>query len=342
MSKRSPYRPYTPDPEQMALVPERSGNAINGLGETTFRRASPVYWRDPDSLDHGALQRWFYTRQPDNPLIQEARAARARLTEEPLAELAPTAVERSAGEWREALDAFAAALDIDHFGVAEMRQEWLFEDAELDHRWVIVVGVAHDYEAMRHAPEDRAGAEVIRQYGRGIKAVKAIAGWFRSQGWDATPHGGPMAGSLLMIPAAIAAGFGELGRHGSIIHREMGSSFRLACVTTDAPLLADRPETYGVDDFCSRCQVCSNACPPDAIAPRKQWVRGELKWYVDFDRCLPFFNEHLGCGICVAVCPWSLPGRGPRIAEQLARRAARSGSDDDGPGVRGASTRSRR
>jgi epoxyqueuosine reductase QueG len=80
---------------------------------------------------------------------------------------------------------------------------------------------------------------------------------------------------------------------------------------------------YHVDDFCSRCQVCANACPPDAIGPEKVTVRGEDKWYVNFDKCIPFFNEHFGCGICIVVCPWSKPGRGPRIVEQLKRRAQR-------------------
>ena len=31
---------------------------------------------------------------------------------------------------------------------------------------------------------------------------------------------------MLMIPAALACGFGELGKHGSIINRELGSSLR--------------------------------------------------------------------------------------------------------------------
>ena len=39
-----------------------------------------------------------------------------------------------------------------------------------------------------------------------------------------------------------------------------------------------------------------------------------------------FFNENYGCGICLAVCPWSLPGRGPRIVEQLKRRFERGKS----------------
>ena len=129
-----------------------------------------------------------------------------------------------------------------------------------------------------------------------------------------------MAGSLLMIPPAIECGFGELGKHGSIINKEYGSSFRLAAILTNVPLIPTPKEQYDVDDFCARCQVCANACPPDAILPEKVPVRGETKWYVDFDKCIPFFNEHFGCGICIAVCPWSIPGRGIRIVEQLQKR----------------------
>ena len=119
---------------------------------------------------------------------------------------------------------------------------------------------------------------------------------------------------------ALACGFGELGKHGSIINRTYGSSFRLAAVTTDLPLAPDAPDAFGADDFCTRCQVCRNACPPDAIHDLKQLVRGVEKWYVDFDRCIPYFEETYGCGICIAVCPWSTPGRAPRLAERWSQR----------------------
>ena len=74
--------------------------------------------------------------------------------------------------------------------------------------------------------------------------------WMRENGWNAHTHGGPEAGPVLMIPAAIEAGLGGLGKHGSMINREYGSSFRLACVMTDIPLIADRPDIFGADDFC--------------------------------------------------------------------------------------------
>ena len=59
-------------------------------------------------------------------------------------------------------------------------------------------------------------------------------------GFEATPHHGPDADALLMIPAALAAGLGELGKHGSIINKKFGSNFRLAAVSTELPLLFTR------------------------------------------------------------------------------------------------------
>ncbi len=321
---KSPYRPFTPNPEQVALIPGISGNTINGMGETNFRRPTRVYWHDPDIIPHGQMQKWFYTQDPHNEAIDQARVARAKILD---IEVPPTTgepLQQSAVDWSQQLTAYSNALDLELFGITAFRPEWTFAGEELKYQQVIMIGVAHDYEQMKEAPEPTAGAEVVRQYGRATKAVKDIATWIRARGWDASVHAGPMAGSLLMIPPAIECGFGELGKHGSIINKDYGSSFRLAAVLTNIPLIATPKVHYDVDDFCARCQVCSKACPPDAILPEKVPVRGETKWYVDFDKCIPFFNEHFGCGICIAVCPWSIPGRGPRIVEQLIRRKQRS------------------
>jgi len=230
---------------------------------------------------------------------------------------------QSAEAWSDQLKNFSDTLDMELFGITALKPEWTFEGARLKQKWVIMIGVAHDYQQIITAPEPTAGAEVIKQYGRGTKAVKDIAAWIRERGWDAEHHGGPMAGPLLLIPHAIECGFGELGKHGSVISKEYGSSFRLAAVLTDLPLLPTPKKSYNVDDFCERCQVCANACPPEAILPEKTLIRGGKKWYVDFDKCIPFFNENSGCAICIAVCPWSIPGRGPKIVQQLLRRTAR-------------------
>ena len=123
-------------------------------------------------------------------------------------------------------------------------------------------------------------------------------------------------------PSALAAGFGELGKHGSIITPEFGSSFQLSGVLTDCPLPLDAPTDYDIDAFCQNCKIYETACPPKALFQEKM-VRSKTKWYVDFDKCLPFFNEQWGCAICIAQCPWSRPDVGMSLAQKLKRRNAR-------------------
>ncbi len=319
----SPYRPFAPKAEQVALMPEISGNTINGVGEAERRRASPIYWHDPDTLIHGELQKWFYTQNANDEHIIKAREERAEILAIEVPPVSGEPLKQTAKDWTAQLKVHIETLDMDLFGVTRLRPEWTFDGVNVSQKWIIMIGIAHDYERIKAAPALSAGAEVVRQYGRCTKAANDVATWIRERGWDAVPHGGPLAGPVVLIPHAIECGFGELGKHGSIINKQFGSSFRLASVLTNIPLIPTEPETYGVDGFCSRCKVCTNACPPDAIMPGKTMVRGDLKWYVNFDKCIPFFNENAGCAICIASCPWSIPGRGPRIIEQLRRRAAR-------------------
>ena len=326
MARKNPYRPFVPQPDQMARAPGVSGNEINGLGETAPRRPSMVYWApDPDDIPHGEMQRWFYTVDPGDPRFAEARRQRHAMMADPLPEVARTVVNRAPEVWTAALDQFVADGDCEKIGVAEMRADWVFEGHDIAQSRVIVAGVQHDYAEISKAPEPPAGAEVMVQYNRAMAVALKIARWLGAQGWEAEAVTGPMTGSLALIPPALACGFGELGKHGSIIDRDMGASFRLSAVLTDAPFAPTPPARYGIDAFCAQCRICEDACPPGAILADKQKVRGVTKWYVDFDACLPFFNEHQGCAICIAVCPWSRPGVGPNLAAKLARREARKG-----------------
>ncbi len=326
MTNRNPFRPFTPDPEMESLRPQVTGNEINGLGETGVRRARLVYWApDPDDIAFGEVQKWFYRREPQDPELMKERARRKAILDEPLLGIAESRVERSPREWTESLQAFVEARDCERVGVARMRPEWLYENCETDFTNVIMLAVQHNYDLLKFAPDQVAGTEVTRQYGRAAAAAKKVSNWLRRQGWDAEPVTGPMAGKLLMIPPALECGFGELGKHGSLINPEFGSAFRLGAVLTDAPFEATPGREFGIDDFCSRCRVCENACPPFAIVPDKQMVRGVEKWYVDFDKCIAFFAETSGCAICIAVCPWSRPGVGVNLAAKLARRAERLG-----------------
>jgi epoxyqueuosine reductase len=314
-------QPWTPSAEQMSLWPKISGNTINGVGEERVRKPSPIYWHAPESTAHGKLQLWFYGRM--TPVVLRAREERMRAMELAMSPLAETSVERSTEEWTRLVKDAARAAGADAVGITRMQPQWVYEGYEVTQKWVIMLCVAHDWDELRTAPADTAAAEVIRQYGRGITVAKGVASCLREQGHDATPHGGPLAMPMLLLPAAIAAGLGELGRHGSLINRTLGSNLRLACVLTDVPLVADAPDDFGADDFCTKCQACTVGCPPQAISSGKQMVRGVEKFYVDFDKCLPFFNETQGCAACLAACPWNLPGVADSMVVKLATRRAR-------------------
>lgn len=318
----NPFQPFAPDDEFVDLLDGYSGNQVNGLNEPDVRPPSMVWWApDMDAAPFGDAQRWFYGHEQPDDEMTALRTRRREAVESPLPEVADQQVELSPDEWTARLQTFVDAGDCEMTGVARLRPEWVFDHEQTDLPNVIVLGVQHDYEELRHVPALRGGKDVTRQYVRAAEASKKVAAWLRDQGYRADAVTGPMTGKILLIPPALECGFGELGKHGSIINPEFGSAFRLGAVLTDAPFATTPERDFGIDDFCSRCRVCEKACPPQAIRPGKQTVRGVEKWYVDFDLCIPFFAESSGCAICIAVCPWSRPGVGLNIADKLAKRA---------------------
>ncbi len=327
MTRRKRIVGYTPHPDQLALWPETSGNTINGLGEPATRRPSPIYWHDPDTLAFGSLQQWFYQHN-QHPELDAARERRNQAMAQAVAAVAPKPADLSAQQWTRLVRDGALAGSTDLVGIARFDQAWVFEGHDIPpYDSIIVLGVAMDFDKLNTAPEMTAAAEVVDQYSRGHVAAREVADLIRARGWDAHPHGGPMAGTVNAIPAALACGFGELGKNGSIINRQYGCCFRLATVLTNIPLLYDEVDEFGADDYCSRCQACTRVCPPGAISDDKQLVRGVEKWYVDFDKCLPFFNETAGCGMCLAICPWSIPGKPARLISALLEGKSRRQND---------------
>ena len=324
---KKPKVEFHPDPEQLALMPDRSGNDINGQGETEFRRPTRVYWHNPKDIPHGRIQKWMvdrFNRVEDFKTVY-AEGDRGPLKLDPVA---GNQQQDSADNRVVHVRDFALQHEADLVGIAAMNPDWSYDDVGPDiSPWIIILGVEMDHARLAQAPSsdtDTASAhEVSVQYNRGARAAAHLANWIRGQGYYSESHAGPWAGPMTLTPAALACGFGELGKHGNIINGEYGSSFRISAVVTDMPLVADEIDEFGADGFCTRCQVCINACPVDAITNDKQMVRGFEKWYVDFDKCIPYFNETHGCGVCIAVCPWSRPGAAPRLAAKIARRKKR-------------------
>ncbi len=313
--------------EQRRLFPAVSGNTINGLGESEFRRPSIVYWPNDfafDSIPHGELCKFMLTRSA-NPEVGKIYSDVKNRAPKVLDDIAQSRVADTPENWSEKVKEYALTHEADLVGIAALDPAWFFDQHDVpDLPWVIVFGARMRYEMMENAPptkEDPSSAiEVGLVYNRVDRIAGNVANWIRSQGYYAENQGGPSSGKMNLIPAALEAGLGELGKHGSIINRKLGSLLRLSAVRTDMPLIPDHTDNFGVDDFCANCQVCSDACPPDAIFDTKQKVRGAEKWYVDFDKCVPYFNENQGCAICIAVCPWSRPGIADNLVQKMARR----------------------
>lgn len=304
--------------------PPRSGNEINGLGETVKRRARHVFhsagldvleWQALDDFfsfiniwgvfGHILGNVWQLRRQdgPVNPTRTEVHDP-AQMAEKIKAE----AIKRGAGI----------------VGITRIPDDAIYEGYTIDYEYAIVIGLPMIREEMEHVPHERAAVEVMRAYKEVSRIAVELSAHIRKMGWRAKAYGNPNSLEILHIPLAISAGLGQLGKHGSLISKEYGSNFRLAAVLTDLPMTTDSPVDIGVEDLCATCTRCVKNCPPNAIFNEKQMVRGEEKWYVDFDKCVPYFTKTYGCAICIEVCPWSEPDKGHWLSETLLRRRNQS------------------
>lgn len=312
---------YTPSIVHKILKPRIKGNEINGVGETEVRRPTPIYhWFGKLKVPFNPVNLVLLVSDIFNKTAMKHIKTSSEYEKKPYDPVAPVKVELPPVEWSAKIKEFCLNNGADAVGMVPVKQDWVFEGFEVEKKWIIMMGFKMDYEELKKLPATEGGTEVLAVYAHGQVTAWTVANWLRTKGWDSYGYCGPMASPITMLPPALAAGLGELGKHGSIINRELGSNMRLAYVLTDIPLLADSADEFGVDDFCTRCQVCTRECPPDAISPEKVMVRGVEKWYVDFDKCVPYFNDHFGCGICITVCPWTHPGVAPNLVAKLARR----------------------
>jgi ferredoxin len=321
-------KPNNPPPPDYAFgykKPPIPGNTINGLGIAEKVRASHVFhnatgerlaWEalddffsmiNPWSVVKYMLANTWQLRRQDGPVA----ATRVAVTD-------PAAMTAD-------IKAEARRLGAGLVGIARVSEEALYEGYDVPFEFAICIGLPMDRAEMNHAPQPRAAAEVMRTYKEVSRIAIELGEKIRALGWPARAYGNPNRTEIRHIPLALNAGLGQLGKHGSMISQEFGSNLRLAAVLTDLPLAVDGPVDIGVDDLCKSCLRCVQDCPPGAIFNEKQMVRGELKWYVDFDKCIPYFVKTYGCAICLEVCPWSEPGRGPSLSEKLLSKREKSG-----------------
>ena len=137
-----------------------------------------------------------------------------------------------------------------------------------------------------------------------------LADYIRSLGHHAQVLD-PLAATVVFIPIFVEAGLGQLGANGQLLSPHFGSRARLMMISTDAQLTYDQPVDYGINAFCSVCQVCVNRCPGRALLREKIWWRGAEKPKVIYERCLPVMARYESCGACMKVCPIQRYGMKP-------------------------------
>ncbi|MGG6298174.1 4Fe-4S dicluster domain-containing protein [Leptolyngbya sp. AN02str] len=302
--------------------PPISGNTINGLGEVAPRRADHVFFGDSYRRAWGKLDWYFQVMEPTaihRIIVRMFWQDRRRVG--PVAtRVATPANPTDAAEYiKEFAQQSGAAL----VGITHLTEDLCYRDFSPCFKYAIAIAIPMNRDEMLYTPSDRSNREIMLTYLDVNRVAIEVAEHIRSLGYPAqasTNLAPDSSVEVLHVPVAIKAGLGQLGKHGSMITAEHGANVRLATVLTDLPLAIDQPRDIGVDDFCANCRICETNCPPHAIFPTKQMVRGVERWYVNFDKCAPYFAETRGCGICIEVCPWSEPERGLKIMKTLIER----------------------
>ncbi len=228
--------------------------------------------------------------------------------------------ERNASDVKRA----AKFLGADLVGICELDERWVythnFSRMKLEEKplalpeglgWVVVIANEMDRGAIETVPSALSGSATGQGYSRDIIALLSLTAFIQNLGYRAVAS---LNDTALSIPLAIQAGLGEYGRHGLLITREFGPRVRIAKIFTDMPLVADKPASFGVRQFCEVCGKCARSCPPKAIPfgdPEEgpltiSNLKGVRKWTVEPEKCFKFWtNQGTDCSICIRVCPYN-------------------------------------
>ena len=201
----------------------------------------------------------------------------------------------------------ARDLGADEVGIALIESSDIYRDRELEGKFAIVVGQKMRWRDFQVVPSKESAMECLRIYYTLGETVIALAEFVRGLGYQCRVEHPLGDSDVLHIPLALKAGFGELGRHGSIIHPTMGPLFRLGSVITSLDLALDKPIDAGIAKFCDNCKACRIYCPAKAIPDERSPAAGKDhlgndRYVVDTGKCFPYFAKHNYCSICIPVC----------------------------------------
>jgi ferredoxin len=210
-------------------------------------------------------------------------------------------------EASELIKAKARELGADEGGIALIEPTDIYRGRIIEEKFAIVVGQKMLWREFQNVASEASAIECLRIYYSLGEIVIALAEFVRSLGYACKVEHPIGDSDVLHIPLALKAGFGELGRHGSIIHPKMGPLFRLGSVITSMPLAIDSPIDAGIAKFCDNCKACRIYCPANAIPDERTPEAGKDhlgndRYVVDTGKCFPYFAKHNYCSICLPVC----------------------------------------
>jgi reductive dehalogenase len=215
---------------------------------------------------------------------------------------------------------YALSLGADLVGVTEVNPLWVYSyrGEIFNENWddwgreilpdpyAIVFATEMAFDMVGAAPHTPTVIESMRNYSKGAYIATQLARFIANLGYSATANHLRHYENL-MVPLAVDGGLGELGRLGYLITKEFGPRVRLGVVTTDLPLVPDKPVDIGVVDFCSICKKCAVCCPSGSIPlTERSAVNGTLRWKLNAETCFDYWGKiGTDCNICMRVCPYS-------------------------------------
>jgi ferredoxin len=206
-------------------------------------------------------------------------------------------------------------------GITRLNQAWVYshrghpgsgwgQPIVLNHKYAIVMGFPHTWDLWLSSsrPNIPSFMDDWQYYHLMSAAAVRLAASIRDMGYPAVAQIQSNY-SCILPPLAVDSGLGEQCLIGICLSKEYGLAYRLCAVTTDLPLVADAPAQMGIEDFCSKCHKCVDACPSGALSKKeKVEVNGRLVWKQDVYKCFRYWNAMgVSCTICRRACPWSKP-----------------------------------
>jgi len=184
---------------------------------------------------------------------------------------------------------------------------------ELNHKYAIGILIDQDWRTV----EASTGHDWISNsmsfvaYSTSGFIACIMADYIRRLGYPARAHHARNY-QVVVPPILLWAGLGEMCRIGGcVLHPFLGPRFKAAVVTTDLPLLPDKPIDFGLQDFCSKCKKCARECPSGALSSGEKVIfNGYERWPLDVEKCTKMRvgnRNGSGCGTCIKGCPANKP-----------------------------------